>query len=41
MEDPATFLTVTIAVAAVASIACAVPAWRAARIDPIKALRSF
>jgi putative ABC transport system permease protein len=39
-HDPATFLTVATALAAVAAIACAAPARRAARIDPLKALRS-
>jgi putative ABC transport system permease protein len=38
--DPATFLTVAVALTAVAAIACAAPAWRAARIDSLKALRS-
>ena len=38
--DPATFLSVAAALAAVAAIACAAPARRAARIDPLKALRS-
>jgi ABC-type antimicrobial peptide transport system permease subunit len=38
-EDPATFLTVAALLAAIAAIACLVPAWRAARIDPVRALR--
>ena len=38
--DPLTFAGVVVVVAATASIACAVPALRAARIDPIQAFRS-
>jgi putative ABC transport system permease protein len=37
--DPATFSGLTLALAAVAMLACAVPALRAARIDPMAALR--
>jgi predicted permease len=37
--DPATYLTVAALLAATALIAGAVPAWRASRIDPVKALR--
>ena len=37
--DPLTFLAVTVTLAAVAFLASAVPAYRAARIDPMKALR--
>ena len=37
--DPATFAAVPLALAAVALVACAIPARRAARIDPIAALR--
>ena len=37
--DPGTFAAVPIALAAVALVACAIPARRAARIDPIAALR--
>jgi ABC-type lipoprotein release transport system permease subunit len=32
-------LTVTALLAAIAAIACLPPAWRATRIDPIRALR--
>ncbi|HYM77062.1 MAG TPA: ABC transporter permease [Candidatus Dormibacteraeota bacterium] len=37
--DPLTYLGVIALLAAVSAIACSVPAWRAARIDPIVALR--
>jgi putative ABC transport system permease protein len=37
--DPATFTGVGAAIAIVALLACAIPAWRAARIDAITALR--
>ena len=37
--DPATFLAVSGLVAGVALLAASVPAWRAARIDPVQALR--
>jgi putative ABC transport system permease protein len=39
-RDPFTFGTAAIVLAAVALIACAAPAWRASRVDPIVALRS-
>jgi putative ABC transport system permease protein len=38
--DPATYLGVTALLAGVAKTACAVPAWRAARVDPASTLRS-
>jgi putative ABC transport system permease protein len=38
--DPATFAAVTVALAGVAALASAVPAWRASRVDPVIALKS-
>jgi ABC-type antimicrobial peptide transport system permease subunit len=37
--DPATFTAVPVVVAVAATLACVVPARRAARIDPMRALR--
>jgi len=37
--DPVTYLGVILLLAAVSAVACSVPAWRAARIDPMVALR--
>jgi putative ABC transport system permease protein len=37
--DPATFAATTATLAIAATIACVVPAWRAARVDPVVALR--
>jgi putative ABC transport system permease protein len=38
--DPAVFLSVIVALTLVAVIACIVPAWRASRLDPMRALRT-
>ncbi len=38
-RDVATFLTVPLVLAMVALLACFVPAWRAAKVDPMSALR--
>jgi putative ABC transport system permease protein len=38
--DPATFVTVAAALLVVAAIACGLPAWRAASVDPTQALRA-
>jgi putative ABC transport system permease protein len=37
--DPISFVTAPIVLTIVAAIACAAPAWRAARVDPSVALR--
>jgi putative ABC transport system permease protein len=37
--DPLTYLEVVALLAAVSAIACSVPAWRAAKVDPMVALR--
>jgi len=39
-SDPLTFGAVAVGLAAVALVAAAVPAWRAARLDPVSALRA-
>ena len=37
--DPITFVAVPLTLGAVAIVACLAPAWRAVRIDPLKALK--
>lgn len=39
-RDPLTLATATLVLVAVAAAACIVPAWRAATIDPVRALRT-
>jgi putative ABC transport system permease protein len=38
--DPAVFLAVAVTLLFVAFVACMLPAWRAARLDPVQALRA-
>ena len=38
--DPVTYVGVVIVLMASSLMACAIPAWRAARIDPVRALRA-
>lgn len=38
--DPTVFIVVTVTLLAVAALACLLPAWRAARLDPMQALRT-
>ena len=38
--DPATYVGVMVLLVSMAMIACAVPAWRAARVDPATTLRA-
>ena len=38
--DPSTFAGVAVAIMVVAGLACSIPAWRASRVDPLKAIRA-
>jgi predicted permease len=38
--DPAVYVTVTLTLLVVATLACVIPAWRASRLDPMQALRA-
>jgi putative ABC transport system permease protein len=38
--DPAVFVAVSATLLVVAALACAMPAWRASRLDPMQALRT-
>ena len=38
--DPVTYIGVVALLAVTAVVACAVPAWRAARVDPVTTLRA-
>jgi ABC-type antimicrobial peptide transport system permease subunit len=38
-RDPTTFATAAAVLSAVALVACAIPAWRVTRVDPIAVLR--
>jgi ABC-type antimicrobial peptide transport system permease subunit len=39
-RDPLTFVTATLVMAVASVLACFLPAWRATRTDPVRALRS-
>jgi ABC-type antimicrobial peptide transport system permease subunit len=38
--DPITYIGVVVVMGVVATLACALPAWRATRIDPVKTLQA-
>ena len=38
--DPLVFMAVAAVLAGVATLACLIPAWRASRLDPLRALRT-
>jgi putative ABC transport system permease protein len=38
--DPVTYIGVVVVLVGASLIACAIPAWRAARVDPVRALRA-
>jgi ABC-type antimicrobial peptide transport system permease subunit len=38
--DPVTYVGVVVVLVAASLVACAIPAWRAARVDPVRALRA-
>ena len=38
--DPVTYIGVVVVLVAASLVACAIPAWRAARVDPVRALRA-
>jgi ABC-type lipoprotein release transport system permease subunit len=40
LRDPFTLLGAALGLAVVATLACILPAWRAASIDPMRALRT-
>ena len=40
LTDPLTYAVVSVALIGVGLAACAIPAWRATRVDPLQALRA-